>query len=168
MRRCRLPPSSMGWPTLKVYWVTATLPLPNCSARKVAVGFGRRAAVTSLAPTACTSYSLARMVGLVARARLTASSRVSFVKGGGACAADGLAAPTSARQQVTVSILTIYVPSVERYERVGKRRVRRRRRRKARRGEATDAASAGRGILGAAARAGAPPNGRAARPRGAR
>ena len=82
IRRCRFPPSSMGWPTLKVYCVwLASLAPPNCSARKLAVGFGRRLAVISLAATDWRSNSLARTVGFALTARLTASSRDSRVSG---------------------------------------------------------------------------------------
>src|SRR5882724_13662958 len=113
MRRCRLPPSSMGWPTLKVYWVTATLPLPNCSARKFAVGLGRSAAVISLAPTDWTSNSLARTVGLAVLARLRASARVRLLRGN-VWAEARAGAPRRARQHAIQKILIINVPSVER------------------------------------------------------
>src|SRR5947199_122253 len=62
----------------------------------------------SLALTAWTSNSLARTVGLAVRARLTASSSVRLATG--ACAVTGAAAPTSSREQVTTSLLTIDDP----------------------------------------------------------
>src|SRR5262249_44957335 len=122
IRRWRLPPSSIGWPTLKVYWVTATLPPPNCSARKFALGFGLSAAVTSFAPTAWTSNSLALTVGLAVSARLRASASVSLEIGAWPEARAG--APRSARQHATASVLTINVSLVRaRVERLGARRV---------------------------------------------
>src|SRR5713226_7915280 len=93
---------------LKVYCVwDAEEPPPNCSARKLAVGFGLSPAVISLAPTALSSNSLARTFGLVSLASRTACSSVSVDKR--SWARTSPAAPRSARQHTAVTILTISV-----------------------------------------------------------
>ena len=81
-RRARLPPSSIGWPRLKVY--CGSFRLPICSAREEAVGFGRRPAVISCACVARYSCCLARSVGFSRSASATASSSDRRVAG--ACA----------------------------------------------------------------------------------
>ena len=92
---------------LMVYWVWDAEAPANCSARKLAVGLGLSPAVISPAPTALSSNSLARTLGLVSLASRSACSRVSEDKR--SCAWTAAPAPSSARQQTATTILNINV-----------------------------------------------------------